>query len=435
MTEQEKPESAGQSREEEAAPADEGLSQREDHREPAGEIVSEQAKPDDVEPEAGAGDDVAGDTAEDSAAPTDAGTEPEPIRSGGRSNMPAWTALLLSLVALALGAYQWWLTRSAGDADAGVRTSLAELRTELREDVTENSQNLQLLASSLDSMRTSVGRAAEARQLEQLERQFEQSRDIVESLPGRMQNLEETIANLQGISAGARDAWLTAEAEYYMQLANAQVQLAGNAGLAAFALELADRRIRELADPAYTPVRRQLAEEINALRAVSDVDVEGVSLTLASLADVVQSLPLDEEITPAASESGELDEDLSGAARAWAAVKNAFSDVVRVRRSDEQLRPLLSPDAQYFLRTNISLQLQAARLALLKGEVAIFRQSLDDAEAWLLRYFDSGDQAVIAAIATINEIRGSDITSDEMPDISASLRLFRQQQTIAESDE
>ena len=108
--------------------------------------------------------------------------------------------------------------------------------------------------------------------------------------------------------------------------------------------------------------------------------------------------------------------------------------MVRVRRSDEALRPLLSPEAQYFLRTNLALQMQTARLALLKGEDEVFRQSLDDAEAWLRRYFDDEDQAVTAAIATIGEIRRSEV-STELPDVSGSLRLFRQQRQLAEETE
>ena len=37
-------------------------------------------------------------------------------------------------------------------------------------------------------------------------------------------------------------------------------------------------------------------------------------------------------------------------------------------RADEAMRPLIAPEAQYFLRANLALQLQAARLALLRGE-------------------------------------------------------------------
>ena len=164
---------------------------------------------------------------------------------------------------------------------------------------------------------------------------------------------------------------------------------------------------------------------------MEDVDIEGVTLTLASLADVIQSLPLDEEVTPEDRPRPEIDEQQSGFSRAWTAVKNAFSDMVSVRRTNEQLEPLLSPEAQYFLRTNIALQLQTARLALLQGEGAIFRQSLEDARSWLERYFDTEAKAVSGAVETIAELADSPVAA-ELPDISASLRLFRQRQAVAQ---
>jgi len=348
----------------------------------------------------------------------------------------AWLALVLALGAAGFSGYRWWLERSAGAETAGLESAVDTLETEMASNAEAASElrgRLSSLQQSVQQAQQKAQQAADADELARLQREFRESRDIVESLPGRMENLEESMANLQGVSAGARDAWLVAEAEYYMQLANAQAQLAGNAELAAFALELADRRIRELGDPVYTPVRRELADEITALRAVEDVDIEGVTLTLASLADVIQSLPLDEEVTPEDRPRPEIGEELSGFSRAWAAVKNALSDMVSVRRTNEQLEPLLSPEAQYFLRTNIALQLQTARLALLQGEGAIFRQSLEDARSWLERYFDTEAKAVSGAVETIAELADSPVAA-ELPDISASLRLFRQRQALAQGD-
>jgi uroporphyrin-3 C-methyltransferase len=94
--------------------------------------------------------------------------------------------------------------------------------------------------------------------------------------------------------------------------------------------------------------------------------------------------------------------------------------------------PLLTPDAIYFLRTNLTLQLQAARLALLRGEQAVFQQSLDDAAAWLELYFDADSAQVGGALQTIAEIRAG-VFDVAAPDISESLRLLRQFKTIGES--
>lgn len=257
---------------------------------------------------------------------------------------------------------------------------------------------------------------------------------LFDSLPSRLSNLESSMSSLQGVSAGARNTWLLAEAEYYMQIANAQLQLAGNPHLATLALGMADERIVQLSDPALTEVRQAIADELAALEVMDKPDIQGITLTLSSLARVVDSLPLRQIAEAKADDNAEIDPDLSGVDRAWASVKGAVSGLVKVTGPDQTAIPLLTPDAVYFLRTNLTLQLQAARLALLRGEQAVFRQSLDDAAAWLEQYFDAESAQVGSALETIDEIRGG-MLAVTTPDISQSLRLLRQYKTLVEPRE
>ena len=124
--------------------------------------------------------------------------------------------------------------------------------------------------------------------------------------------------------------------------------------------------------------------------------------------------------------------EMSGLDRAWASVKGAASGLVRVTGPEESATPLMTPEAAYFLRTNLTLQLQAARLALLRGEQAVFQQSLDDASAWLNQYYDTQSEQVASALQTIAEIRDA-MFAVTTPDISESLRLLRQYETLAGS--
>jgi uroporphyrin-3 C-methyltransferase len=118
--------------------------------------------------------------------------------------------------------------------------------------------------------------------------------------------------------------------------------------------------------------------------------------------------------------------------RAWNSVKDAVSGLIKVTPPDQASLPLVPPEAAYFLRTNLALQLQSARLSLLRGEQAVFEQSLDDASAWLTDYFDTDSAQVSGALQTISEIRGG-FFSVTAPDISVSLRLLRQYKTLAET--
>jgi len=195
---------------------------------------------------------------------------------------------------------------------------------------------------------------------------------------------------------------------------------------------MADDRIVQLADPALTAVRRALSDELAALDAVEKPDIEGITLTLSSLARVVDSLPLRQAASAGSDDEVLVDEEQSGFGRAWDSVKGAASGLVRVTPPDESAIPLMTPDAEYFLRTNLTLQLQVARLALLRGEQAVFEQSIDDAARWLDLYFDVQSAQVRGAKATLAEIReGLFVVTP--PDISQSLRLLRQFNSINES--
>jgi uroporphyrin-3 C-methyltransferase len=352
---------------------------------------------------------------------------PEPPPKKG-SGAVAWLALLIALAGCAAAGYlvfEDW--RDANEADRNA-SALADLRSRLA----SSDASLSGLDEALGELAGSDARTAA--EIDDLEAELDDRLQRLESLPTRMSNIEDLVATFQGISAGNRNRWLLAEAEYYMQIANAQLQLAGNPHLASQALSMADERVEQVADPALIEVRRALSDELAALENMAKPDIEGITLTLASLARVVSSLPLRQAESDTDGGDEDVDESLSGVDRAWASVKDAVSELVRVTPPDETAIPLMTPDAEYFLRTNLVLQLQVARLALLRGEHAVFEQSLDDASNWISAYFDGESAQVRGAVATIDEIRSS-IPTVSVPDISESLRLLRQFNSINESQQ
>jgi len=348
--------------------------------------------------------------------------EPEAPRATQRSSRVAWLALFVSLIALsAVGytVYKDWRTQQDLTLSSG----------NIQDSIVNLAGRIDTAKESLLSIETRLAALVEADagiagDVDGLERDLNDRMRQIDALPSRISALEQSLATLQGISTGAKDTWLLGEAEYYMQLANAQLQLARNPESAARALDMADERIAQLANPALTDVRRALADELAALEGMATPDIEGLSLTLASLARVVESLPLRpiERLEEEPTEGS--DEEIGSLDRAWNSVKQAASGLVKHRSTDQEVMPLISPDAEYFLRTNLTLQLQTARLSLLRGEQAIFEQSLDDANAWLALYFDPESAAVDGATRTISEIRDGMI-STAPPDLSESLRLLR----------
>ncbi|MEM1174039.1 MAG: uroporphyrinogen-III C-methyltransferase [Pseudomonadota bacterium] len=341
----------------------------------------------------------------------------------------AWNFIAITVSVLALPAVGWllWNDLTAGDAASESDAVIARLEARLdssRETITALDARLAELAAENDALKQDIDGVSE---------RLIDPTALLGNLPGRTSALERGLASLQGVSAGTRDNWLLAEAEYFLQIANAQLQLADNPALASAALQQADQRMADLSNPAYTEVRSVIADEIARLDSVNTVDITGLSMTLASLSRVVDTLPVQrigEDLAP--EDDAAIDAEESGPARAWSAVKETLSGAIKVTSPEEAGSPLLTLEAETLLRSNLSLQLQSARLALLKGEREIFDQSLDDIDNLLVNYFDVSEVPVQSARETIAEMRINPALQG-LPDISGSLNLLRQYRVLEQS--
>lgn len=242
-------------------------------------------------------------------------------------------------------------------------------------------------------------------------------------IPVRMSQLEATVEKVPGISFKARSAWLRSEAEYFLRIANAQLSLAGNVGVSLRALELADAQLRDLADPRLTPVREAISDERAALKAVPQPDAEGIVLKLGSLTRSLDKLTLsDVARTSYRGAAGQATEE-SGWQRAWRAIVDALKSVVSVKREDREITPLLTAAEESMLVRSLDVDLQIARLAVIRNEGKLYRDSLDSVRDRLNRYFDLESTHVQAALSTLDEVSQAELP-DELPDISGSLAML-----------
>lgn len=240
-------------------------------------------------------------------------------------------------------------------------------------------------------------------------------------------NLQEAIDALRAQIGRDQSGWVLAETEYLMLVANHRLQLERDVTTAAAALRIADTRLRDTGDPALIDVREKLAAEIAALDAVARPDLTGLALRVAGLAGQVDQLPLKGTYQPAkhapAAEAA-APETTSGWQRLTSGIWRDLKRLVTVRRTDEAVRPMLAPEQQYFLRQNLRLQLDAARLALLRGDVSQLHLALQTAQEWLTRYFDERSAAVSSMREAMDSVAAVDI-HPALPDISGSLKALR----------
>ena len=361
--------------------------------------------------------------------PTTAGVGQVPV---ARTGWVAPLALILAVGGGALSAYTWYATHVAGQLEIGRELGrLDGVARDVDRLVTHQSQVSEAVATlrrqgedDRHALRSDLQALTQAQATERAQRQKE-----LESLAG-------LVAKNRSEMGVARDDWLLQEVAHLLLLANQRLALTGDVVLAQKALALADDRLKALAGPQILKIRRALSEEQAHLGQMMPVDVAGISLVLAALAESVGDLPLKgDSDRPQWSDSGDSaqssvpdkpadDADGESAVRTFSRkVLSDLGDLVRVRRVDETRPPKLDTAARFLAYENLRLQLVGAQLALLRRDAGIFQENLKQARIWLGDYFDPGTpvQHFDTQVAELQQAK----VALSFPDISGSLTLLR----------
>ncbi|MEW6354101.1 MAG: uroporphyrinogen-III C-methyltransferase [Pseudomonadota bacterium] len=278
-------------------------------------------------------------------------------------------------------------------------------------------------AAALEKMQT---------QTRQLAGQLGAHDNALNTLRGEQQALHDAVQALQTeLRKSASVSQTLIEAEYLLRVAQHRLLLDRDVTGAVSALSTADQLLRANADPMALRVRALLAAELNALASVKQPDISGMALTLNSLTRSVPQLPLAGQKRAASHPARESE------MRDWRDVlQNIWSELkglVTVRYDDKPAMPLIPPQQSYFLYQNLRLQLEAARLNLLRRDAQNFRASLNTARDWLNTYFDTRAPLTAAMLDTLARLEQTDINPPlpEIADTIAAVQRLVDQQTPA----
>ena len=254
----------------------------------------------------------------------------------------------------------------------------------------------------------------------------------ISNISNKIEHVEETSSNgislLQRQVGKSKNQWLIAEAEYLVSIANTRVQLAGDLKTAITAFQAADQRLKENGDPSTFSVRTQIAKEIVTLQSTKLPDIVGLSSQILALEGAVNQMEISEPHAGSAQAPGigkgdpsalpnDIKETLNDA---WA----NFSKLVVVRRNDQPKAALMTPEQVELIRKNLALKLEAARLALIHGDQALYSSSLTIVSQWLNDYFDAENPSVKTAVSQIQSLTNTPIKAT-FPDVSKSLSMLR----------
>jgi len=314
-----------------------------------------------------------------------------------------WLALLIALAALGLGVQQY-----LAPADSSAVAS---------------DPALDALQGRLDQLEGKAGYNAE--NLERLTGRLDTQLAGLEALPERIDRFEQTLNELPQSNTETTGYFLQLETDWYLRLAESQMLVAGNTETARQALLLADERLATLANPRLIPIRNRIAAATAELELITTGVSAGQLDALQKLIEAIPRWPLRSDVPTSYRGEPEIAADAEGWDRAVDALKSAVGSVIDVRESDTAIAPQLSKADIDLLRKSMELDLQLAKVALLRNNRELVATTLNAVTYRLQTWFDTTSPAVSDALTIIDELR-LELGRQTLPDVSEIREAYEQ---------
>lgn len=236
----------------------------------------------------------------------------------------------------------------------------------------------------------------------------------------RIDNLSEELISLRlGVSAGQNSVvWQLVEAISVLRLGQQYLQLNQDVAVALSLYRSSSSILNQIDDPAIERIRNMLAADIQILSRQQSVDIQGLymrlsetaqQLTMASLRSVREPSVAFEERKTASEAQGFL-------ARIGILMRQYFT----VRRLDAPEQMPFNDEQLTFLRQNMQLQLEQAKLALLQLKPGIYQDSISNVLMLAQQNIPEQDPLKITILRDLRGLQSSPISLN-MPSLSDSL--------------
>lgn len=201
--------------------------------------------------------------------------------------------------------------------------------------------------------------------------------------------------------------WLMTESDYLVKMASRKLWLEHDIHSATQLLVAADSRLAELNDHSLSAVRKDLAQDIIALKALPRLDADGLVIRISSLETQLDSLPLNgskfKEIRPFEPAK------VSSSVADWksnllASAKQFGDNFITVREIEGQVVPPLAPVQHFYVQENIKAKLETAISSVYRENGELYIKSLDLAKNWVAEFYNIENPAVKNFIKTLDQL-------------------------------
>jgi uncharacterized protein HemX len=363
---------------------------------------------------------ISGETAQPAAAPA------APKKAGG-----IWLVIIALLIFGAVGAGSYFLGWP-WVSDQWQRVIQLERRLEAVAAATEQDPDISAAVSAAVEARTrALQQAAQVDQaqiLKQLRNEIDVTMaDMHNPSAVRIGRLEQQVDRLLAVD---RRAWLGHEAAFLLRLASQRLLVARDIDAAMALLVQADELLRATDAPAYESVRVAIAKDHANLAAVVKVDEVGLYARLGALIDQVEQLQLvNERLAVATSERQAVEQEaddqpwIDGAESSWHQAMSKLSDYLVIRRSNEQVVALMTPEWAALARQNLRMLLEQSQIAMLTANASLYQQALQRSERFTALFSQYDTERAQSILGEIRALQRYDI-APELPNMVLTRSLL-----------
>lgn len=279
--------------------------------------------------------------------------------------------------------------------------------------------------SQLAAEVAALQKAQQSNDAAELQKNVSTALESTQQLQDDVKNLQKTVAELTQTEHVGKSTLEIAQANYYVKLANENLQYANNVPLAITLLKMADDTIHRLDDPKLDTARKALAEDIANLQGIPQVDVTGIYMRLAALNNQLDKLQLPNKALNVDTQAATVETAPSqswwqrGLHTTW----QALQKIVVVRYHEKGALPLVAPDQQMYLYQNLHAMIAQSTWGLLHGQQAIYQTSLQQTAEWVKQYFLADSAVTQAVLAELNQLQQVNIHPAN-PTINSSTQAF-----------
>ncbi len=368
----------------------------------------------------------------------------------------AWFALLLSIVAMGAGGYAWYLTAVDSKLNMGqsqnryemmsqrvsgfelqqsdLSAQIAQLKTRLSQADNDVAERIRSIRNELEHQQAAVS--------EQIQESTDAMRAQVDSFQSNFSTLTDSIEIMRAQLGKSLDSWTIEEVEQLLFVAQLRMEFSGETDLAIKALQLADARLEQIADPALLELRKQIAVDIAALESVVKEDTVGLLNSLTLLSEEVSKLPLTGDFSaegagsdlPASSDSteptasqsdqGAFDSIVQPVSDAAVSFMESLGDLIQVEKNGKSVKPVVSDHVRQLTYERARLYLEAAQIAYVRKDGVLYENRIQSVYRWVEQNFDTESADTAQWLGQLSEIPSS-YTVPVNPDIAGSLEALR----------